>query len=79
MEPLKIPLEELTRVQGGICTICGLPADVQGMFIPPYSENWGATPGKSRFFIYGLCERCRVRPNSLKAVEKIIHFHKGDF
>jgi hypothetical protein len=59
------------------CLICGLPPDWIGVFQPADPEVWGAPPGKTRLFLYNLCDRCRTRPGTPEKVEKVI-FHEKD-
>lgn len=57
---------------GDSCLVCGEPPKIIGIFTPTSPQNWGALPGKSRFFRYCLCSECHKEPDTPEKVEKII-------
>lgn len=54
------------------CILCGDAPYLIGIFRPRDSQLWGAAVGKSRFFRYCLCAKCKGRPDTPDRVEKII-------
>ena len=55
-----------------ICVLCGEPAEGFGIFEPEDPQRWGAPEGKRRYILYDLCERCRHRPNAIRAIETLL-------
>ncbi len=51
------------------CTLCGKPATYNGVFMPTHATLCGGKPGKSRWFVYGLCKRCKRDPQCTLKVE----------
>lgn len=67
---------ELKR-PGDFCLLCGEAPSIIGVFIPQDPVAWGSRKGKSRFFRYCLCEKCRERSDIQDAVEKVIRVEVG--
>jgi hypothetical protein len=52
-----------------ICCLCHGEAVAAGVFFPATPAVWGAPPGKTRVFLYGLCRTCYQMPGKEDAVE----------
>lgn len=66
-------IDEITILQrADLCICCGAPAEIVGIFTPENQTAWGAPSGKSRFFRYCLCAKCKEGRDTADRVEKII-------
>lgn len=54
------------------CLLCYRPVSIQGFFIPPQPELWGAKPGKGKIYQYGVCGPCSVLQDVVDRVEAVI-------
>lgn len=82
-------LHEITAPHpGDLCLVCGATPEIIGIFTPEDQAAWGAPSGKSRFFRYCLCSKCKERRDTADKVEKILRamldsdsedlIHQGD-
>jgi phage tail sheath protein FI len=56
------------------CLLCPRESKYQGLWQPSraIARQLGTRPDKLRFFAYGLCDRCKNRPNVQNQIEQLI-------
>lgn len=65
-------MEEMRQPLPDTCILCGEQPDVLAAFVPQDPIPWGGKVGKSRIFVYAICEACLALPNSAVAAEQKI-------
>ena len=50
------------------CLLCGRPGAVNAMYFPDKNSLVAPPPGKGRIILYGLCEYCDSRRQSLMPI-----------
>jgi len=54
------------------CILCGTWTRDSGVFEPFKPEAWGARPQKTRYFVYGICQRCQALPDVTQRIEAVL-------
>lgn len=57
---------------GDSCLVCGMAADMAGVFIPEDPESWGAERGHQIAVRYCLCKPCCPTADKEGRIEKIL-------